>query len=117
MVEGRDTVLRKYSADYREAGVEFDYDSWDSYILGLHLASGRRAAAALTKAKMFDPSHPVLSLVGLFGALVAPKAIERRQQQRQLSSYDPSLVADANAWLSRHRTASSGHPYAFQEAK
>lgn len=104
MASGRDAILRKYASDYRDAGVEFDYAWWDSYILGLELASGRRLAAARAKVKIFDTSHALQSFAGLLAVLVSPKAVERRQQLRQVRAYPPSLLADADAWLSSYRT-------------
>jgi glycosyltransferase involved in cell wall biosynthesis len=99
MEAGRDQVLARYAAERRAAGVEYDYPWWDGYVLGLQLASGRRREAARVKLGMLDRRRPLQGLVGLLAALVAPKAVERRQQRRQLADYSPDRAAEADQWL------------------
>ena len=98
MEAARNSVLSKYQNERAEAGVEGDDEWWDSYVLGLHLSSGRRLPAARRRFSMLRSPRP-RDLAGVLATLAAPKAVERRHHERLLDAYGRGRIAEAESWL------------------
>ena len=106
MVQGRDVVLRSTAAYREAAGVDFDYAWWDSYVLGLELASGRRIGAARAKARFLREANPVQTAAGLLAVMAAPRAVLRRHHRRERERDSGEGVAYAESWLVRLQSPS-----------
>ena len=98
MQAARDDVLHKYRENSAEVGVEGDDEWWDSYVLGLHLSSGRRLPAARRRLSMVKSPTP-REVGGVLAVLAAPKSVERRHHARLLSAYGRDRIAEAESWL------------------
>jgi hypothetical protein len=98
MQAARNSVLHKYRAERAAADVEGDDEWWDSYVLGLQLASGRRLPAARRRLSMVKAQR-LQEFAAVLAVLAAPKTVERRYHARLLHAYGRERIVEAEGWL------------------